>query len=311
MGQNIPIFPDFIKLELGHKNVMSAIADNFPSSDFNFVGLFTWDTTDSVMISMLNDNLVIKSADYVTHQIFYSFIGNNEVDNTAKIIINYAKENGHDSVLKLVPESMAEKFESSSLHVLSEDRDNHDYILSVQNLVEFKSNMYRGKRNLLNRYSKTYGEQSVQQELDLDNEATIKAIDKVLTGWRDSRNKDDKDIHDEAIAIKKALDNHQALSMRAYGVYHNDTLIAFTLFELKPNKIAIIHFDKADVRYEGIFEHLKHNFAKHLASLDIESINYEQDLGVEGLRRAKESYHPVRYIKKYTLSSKDQTRQLP
>lgn len=301
LDNTLPLFPKFTKLNIGHKEVMSAIINNFPSSDFNFVGLFTWDVTDSVMVSMLNENLVIKSSDYVTHQPFFSFIGNNLVEDTAKKLIDYSREQGHGATLKLIPESMAKNFEGSNYHALIEDPANRDYILSVEHLVEFRTNMYRGKKNLLNRFSRSYGEHATQKELDLDDGATIKAIGKVLRDWGDLKG---MDIRDETIGIKRSIDHHKALSMRAYGVLYKNELIAFTLFEILPGKVAVIHFDKANTKYEGVFEHMKHNFAKHLANLDVETINYEQDLGVEGLRKAKESYHPIRYIKKYTLMSK-------
>lgn len=297
----IPQFPKFTKLTIGHKDVMSEIINNFPSSDFNFVGLFTWDVTDSVMVSMLNDNLVIKSSDYISHQTFYSFLGNSLVDETAKELIAYSKAQGHDAALKILPESMAMKFEGSEWHVLTEDPANKDYILSVDHLVQFKTNMFRGKKNLLNRFTKTYGEHIDQKELDLGDDVTVKAIDKVLKDWG---NKKGMDISDETIGIQRSIDHHKALKMRAFGVFYKKSLIAFTLFEVLPGKVAVIHFDKANTKFVGVFEHMKHSFAKHLASLDVEVINYEQDLGVEGLRKAKESYHPVRYIKKYTLTAK-------
>lgn len=303
-ANDLPKFPNFEKLDISHKNILQTIANNFPSSDFNFVGLFTWDLDNSVLVSELNGNLVILTSDYLTHQKFYSFIGSNKVDETIEILVNFAKQNGHNPKLMLVPESVISNIATRENHDILEDRDNHDYILSVNDLVEFRTNKYRGKKNLLNRFNRTYGENSRALELDLNNKQVIEDINKVLERWKTSRGKGADEVNDEFIAIEKALHNHSLLDVRAFGIYNSNTLIAFTLFEILPNKVAVIHFDKADVAYEGVFEHLKHNFAKHLAKLEVATINYEQDLGIEGLRKAKEAYHPINYIKKYTVTLK-------
>lgn len=301
--KNIPKFPSFTKLSLDHRDTLYAIANDFPSSDFNFAGLFTWDVDEVVTVSSLNDNLVICSSDYLTHTKFYSFIGSNKVDETVKTLIHYAKDRGAETNLRLITQSVAQHI-NSDLYEIEEDRDNHDYILSVKDLVEFKSNKYRGKKNLHNRFLGAYGENVKEEELDLNNPSVRQDIEKVLLGWQQSRNKTADEVKDEFMAIRKALDHHKLLEVRAFGVYHDGQLIAFSLFEIVPGKVAIIHFDKANVEFEGIFEHLKHSFARHLWTLGITSINYEQDLGIEGLRRAKESYHPVEYIKKYIIKQK-------
>lgn len=295
----LPIFPEFTKLSIDHRDVLSSISNKFPSSDFNFAGLFTWDVDEVVMVSSLNDNLVICSSDYLTHTKFYSFIGDNKIDNTIKTLTDYAKHQG-EATLRLITQSVAQHI-NSDLYELKEDRDNHDYILSVKDLMDFKSNKYRGKKNLHNRFLNNFGGKAKEIELEINKTTVREDIEKVLLSWQKSRNKQPSEVKDEFIAIRRALEHHEVLGMKAFGVYHDDRLIAFTLFEILPNKVAIIHFDKANVEFVGIFEHLKHSFAKHLWTLGVETINYEQDLGIEGLRRAKESYHPVEYIKKLSL----------
>lgn len=301
----LPKFPEFANLDLSHKDVLQEIANRFPSySDFNFVSLFTWDTDNSVMISSLNENLVIRFKDYLTGDSFYSLLGTSKIDETIKVLLEYSKKQGENNELMLVPHSVAMKV-SGDQHIVIEDRDNHDYLLSVADLVEFRTNKYRGKKNLFNRYQRLHGEKTETKSLDLSIPENRAELERVLQDWQLSRNKDNQEVRNEFIAIKRALENAKILNLQAYGLFVDHKLAAFTLFEILPNKVAVIHFDKADTRYVGIFEHLKHSFAKHIASLDIETINYEQDLGLEGLRRAKESYHPVDYLKKYRIKSKD------
>lgn len=297
----LPIFPEFTKLDLQHKEELQAIANAFPSySDFNFVSLFTWDTDGAVLVSTLNDNLVIRFSDYLDNKVFYSFLGTNKVHETVETLLDLVASSSEHNELMLIPHSTASLITDPKYEVI-EDRDNYDYLLLVNDLVEFRTNKYRGKKNLLNRFNREYGHLSSTEEIDLTKPDKRAELEQVLADWQTSRNKGNAEVDNEFIAIKRALEHADTIGIRAFGVYVEGKLVGFTLFEILPKKMAVIHFDKADIRYAGVFEHLKHNFAKHISTMDIVAINYEQDLGIEGLRRAKESYHPIDYLKKYTV----------
>ncbi|NDC31980.1 MAG: DUF2156 domain-containing protein [Bacteroidetes bacterium] len=300
---HLPDFPKFEHLTIDHRTVLEDITNKFDSySDFNFISLYSWDTQNEIEVSSLNNNLIIKFTDYSSPDIFFSFIGTNKIEETAKILIQHSIDAGHQPYLSLVPEAVASKLlDGNTDLIVKEDRDNHDYILSVETLTRFSSNQFRGKKNLYNRFHKLHGNSQISKELDLNNSEIRSSIIEVLDDWSESRNKNDEDTRNEFIAIKKCLNNQKFLNIKAFGVYVEDKLIAFTLFEMRNNREAIIHFDKANINYVGIFENLKHGFAKLLNDQNVATINYEQDLGITGLRRAKESYHPIKFLKKYTI----------
>ncbi len=306
----LPDFPDFAELTLEHKEALEAITNQFASySDFNFVSLFSWDTEGKIAVSQLNQNLVVKFTDYINNDIFYSFLGTNEIEDTVAKLIEHSAAAGHKAYLSLIPEAVIENLPDKTRESLaiSEDRDNHDYILSVSELVTFSTNKFRGKKNLYNRFMKTYGQNAENQELDLSDPEIKSQLMEVLEQWSRARQKTDAETRNEFVAIKRCLQHQGQLDAKGFGTYIDGKLVAFTLFELTKNNEAIIHFDKANTDYVGVFEHLKHSFAKHLSSLDVETINYEQDLGIPGLRQAKESYRPVKFLKKYTVTINSQS----
>ncbi len=300
----LPTFPDFELLSLRHKDALQAIANKFPSySDFNFVSLFTWDVDGKIMVSLLNNNLVVMFTDYLTHENVLSFLGDNKIDETIDKIMEYCQQKNLTLRMQYIPATVAEHV-SDTVHehyVVEEDPDNHDYILSVNDLVEFRTNKYTGKKSAHNHFVRNYGERATAKELDLDSEEVINQVRKVVLEWQKSRGKGDDETKEEFTAIRRCLDNHNELGVRAYGSYVDDELVAFTIFEIVHGQTAIIHYDKANVGFKGVFENLKHNFAKHLATIDIKYINYEQDLGIDGLRFAKSSWQPVDYLKKYVI----------
>jgi len=69
-----------------------------------------------------------------------------------------------------------------------------------------------------------------------------------------------------------------------------------------PKKYAISHFFKADNLHNGVYDFLNKKVSQYLATHNVALWNWEQDLGIENLRRSKKSYRPVNFLKKYKVS---------
>jgi uncharacterized protein len=306
----ITSFPHFTPLAIHHQQIIEEITRHFPSySDFNFISLFTWDTDASIAVAMFNQNLIVRFSDYDDGSIFLSLIGTHELGKTIPSLFDYCKQEALPMELRLVPQSVADAL-PHALHehyTVTESRDNHDYILSVKKLSALGAE-YQRKRKAVNRFTNRYGEAAGDSLIDLGDPQSIAQIQEVMEQWRLSRHRDNEQDNKEFIAIHRTLRHAKELGVRAYGLYLDNRLVAFTLFEVAPQKdVAIFHYTKADATIEGVFEYLKYCLAKHLGRLGIEYINIEQDLGVEGLRTAKESYKPVYFLKKFTIAPKGQT----
>ena len=78
---------------------------------------------------------------------------------------------------------------------------------------------------------------------------------------------------------------------------------AFTIGEKLNNETFCVHIEKADTQYNGIYVGINNSFAR-AAAAGYKYINREEDLGLEGLRRSKQSYHPAFLLKKYTVTFK-------
>src|SRR4051794_34796057 len=125
----IPIFPRFKRLDIGDQFEIERWVRQFqPYSDFNFVSLYSWNTTDEIEVSLLNDNLVVLFSDYSTAERFFSFMGTNLADETADILLNEAKRRGTCESLKLLPRETAMAISPRPGYVVKESQDNCDYI---------------------------------------------------------------------------------------------------------------------------------------------------------------------------------------
>ena len=83
-------------------------------------------------------------------------------------------------------------------------------------------------------------------------------------------------------------------------VFVDDELSAFTIGEKVNDKMAIIHIEKADPDINGLYNFINRTFVEDNFS-NIELINREQDLGIEGLRKAKEALKPFKMAKKFNV----------
>ena len=81
----------------------------------------------------------------------------------------------------------------------------------------------------------------------------------------------------------------------------DNKVVAFTFGEKLNSDTAVIHVEKADQNIRGIYAAINQNFVEHEWS-DMIYINREEDMGIDGLRKAKESYRPIKMIEKFNAT---------
>ena len=76
--------------------------------------------------------------------------------------------------------------------------------------------------------------------------------------------------------------------------------MAYTVAERFAPDTLLIHFEKGNPDYKGAYQMINQAFLAHAAG-GLRWVNREQDLDDEGLRRAKRSYHPEDFVRKYEV----------
>jgi hypothetical protein len=107
----------------------------------------------------------------------------------------------------------------------------------------------------------------------------------------------------EDYAIHQALTHFEELDYQGGAIQIDGKIEAFSLGEPLNADTAVIHIEKANPDIPGLYSAINQYFCTNAWS-DMEWINREQDLGIEGLRNAKESYHPHHMVNKYTIRPK-------
>ena len=110
-------------------------------------------------------------------------------------------------------------------------------------------------------------------------------------------------INYERTAILEVLNNFADFRLQGGAILLNGRVIAFTFGEQLNKDTAVIHVEKADPEVRGAYPAINQGFVEH-AWGHLTYINREEDMGIEGLRKAKESYKPEKLIEKFNATLK-------
>ena len=176
----------------------------------------------------------------------------------------------------------------------TEDRDNFDYLYTRLSLSTLSGKQLHKKKNHVNGFLSNYPDFTLKK-LDSD---TKKDASKILDIWAtEQTNLQETDYE----AAQQALALPQIADFLSLILYVQGVPVAWCLAELAAQgATAVVHFEKARTDFRGSYQYINYAFAQSLPK-HVVYINREQDLGDEGLRRAKMSYKPEGFVKKYRL----------
>ncbi len=176
------------------------------------------------------------------------------------------------------------------------DVDNSDYVYLTKDLIRLSGNKYHRKKNHLNRFVKNHVFQ--YQELNLE---LVECFLEMQEGWCQLRECTEKpDLLAEDYAIREALTHFEVLDYEGGAILMNSRVEAFSLGEPLNGDTAVIHVEKANPDIPGLYAAINQLFCSNAWS-HLAYVNREQDMGSEGLRKAKQSYYPHHMLNKYTL----------
>ena len=218
-------------------------------------------------------------------------------DEDMPLIVNALKEYfGGPFEFHGIYESTMERFKRTMPEITeyTEDRDNWDYVYDREKLATLSGRKYHSKKNHYNAFIKEHPDY-VYEEINAANKDECIAFGKA---WCAQRAETDPTIKCEACAIEEGLNNMEFLKIRGGLIRLDGQVKAFTFGEKVSEHTAVVHVEKADPNVRGLFTAINKDFVQN-AWPDVQFINREEDMGKEGLRKAKESYNPIFMVKKY------------
>ncbi len=297
----IPVFPKFIKLSLSDKASIESITSDFePYSNYNFTNLWAWDFDKTAKISKLNGNLVIICTDHFLSKTSVNFLGNNKINETLKALFAYLNKYNLEAVLSAVPRISVQGADPD-LYEIVPNRSSYDYLYDLNSLSYFTEPKYSHKRKAANQFARKFPSAELRA-LNLMKTQTIESIATLNKSWLSHKDKalGDKEFKHESSAIKRYIDARFSNSL-CLGLYIDNEMVGYSFFSLLNGGFALCQFSKADTKFSGIYEYLMRESASFLVTKGYTKLNYEEDLGIEGLRQAKLSYKPLSFLEKYDV----------
>lgn len=265
------------------------------ASDYSFINIWGW--AEEYGLSWAWQNGLVWLRQQTPRPVLWAPVGDWSDVDWPKVL---EEARTAAEVMIRVPKPLAEQLQDQSVTeaVPEEMRDHWDYLYSVEELVELKGNRFHKKKNLVNQFKKNYsytylpfGQEMIDQAL---------AMQEDWCTWRDCESNDTLAAENQAIA--KVLDHWREMDGITGGaLLVEGTIVAYTVAETLPDNTLVIHFEKGCPDYKGSYQAINQIFLANVPA-GPEIVNREQDIGDEGLRKAKLSYNPVDFVKKYRIN---------
>jgi hypothetical protein len=267
------------------------------SSDYSFVNLWGWAEVYGLFWAWSDQIVWIKQT--IPNEVLWAPVASwTEIDWNREFNEHYKIS----ATFQRIPEDlmMLWKKRIGDRIIVEEARDHWDYLYDVDELIQLKGNRFHKKKNLLNQFRKIYDFQFIPFNMEMIDMAL--GMQEDWCTWRDCESSEALSAENQVIS--RVLDSWKKLeSLIGGAVIVDQKMIAYTIAEPLSQDTVVIHFEKGNPDYKGAYQAINQMFLEH-NSEQFDFVNREQDLGDEGLRKAKLSYHPIDFLKKYRVTLK-------
>ena len=300
---------EFKDITLQDKDTITAYTMNScrRNCDLSFSNLCSWRFLYDTKFAIVDDFLVFKF--WAGGELAYMMpVGNGNPEKAVKALIEDARQEGQPFCMLGACSCMREDLENIApgQFTFTADRDYADYIYLRSDLATLKGKKFQAKRNHINKFRNTYPNHEyspitpdrIQECLDLEAE------------WCKVNHCDQQEgTGNERRALIYALHHFEELGLTGGILRVDGKIVAFT-FGMPINKETFgVHVEKADTRIDGAYAMINYEFANHVPEQYI-YLNREEDLGLEGLRKAKLSYQPETILEKYMVCLQEQPLEM-
>ena len=264
--------------------------------EYSFANLYLWGRQKAAVA----EGQMVLFSQFNRKTVYPYPAGEGEVKPVLEAIIRDAQERGIPCrITGLDSEDIAEMERmfpgQFSYHC---DRDSYDYVYAIDDLADLKGRKYQRKRNHFNRFRDSYPDYTIEP-ITQDN---IPQVQQMLEDWYAQRKQTDPDgdYLMEQSAIYRALRHYDQLGLEGIVLIYEGRILAMTIGSRLSPDTYDIHFEKACAEADTAYTVINCEFARFLRERhpEVQFLNREDDLGIEGLRKAKLSYYPHHLVEK-------------
>ncbi len=260
------------------------------SSDVSFTTPYVWAPSFHTELCIENDILCMQGKNREGVPYYMMPVGSGDKAAFLKKLYERCHDLGIPFSLHWLQREDVEVMESlfPGKLTVQESRNSAEYVYETESLRTLSGKKLHGKRNHVNAFKSAY----TSEIMDITAENIDRARHFVLTRCNSA---------EETLAMERLFDSFFDLGLTGMLLYAGGSLAGVTAGELIRDDTALIHLEKADTDFTGAYAATNQLFVENYFA-QTKYINREEDMGIEGLRRAKLSYRPVFLVEKFTVT---------
>lgn len=289
---------DFHPIRIEDKDIIRSITAKAEcrNCDFNFMNLMSWRFLYNTEMGVHAGWLLFRF--YTEGHLAYLMPqGGEDWHEIIEWLMNDARKAGHPFLMLGVCQNSVALLDSVKPDFFhwSYDRNYCDYVYEREKLETLAGKKLQPKRNFVNRFIKAHPD----YEFRPLTAAEVPLCRQLEQQWKEDRpiNSDKHNYENERRSMDYVFDHWEELDAQGGTIFVDGRLVAFTFGAPINYDTYDVCVEKADASVEGAYAIINRDFVRSLPEQYI-YVNREEDLGVEGLRHAKLSYHPTFLLEK-------------
>lgn len=288
---------DFRELQLSDKNWIDEHLReaDFQGCEYSFTSNYIWRNIYNIQVAEVEGFYVARTGSNGKYS--YSIpAGKGDMEKVIAIMMEDAKERDYPFVLRGITENQINMLEGwfPGVFQFELNRDESDYVYTVEKLSKLAGKKLHGKRNHIRRFM----DSPDWEYYDVTSENVHECIE-MNKKWREQYvTEDDTGLIEESYAVNEILQHFTELNIKGGILKKEGQVVAYTIGEPLNHNTYVIHIEKAFYDVQGAYPMINQQFVLHNCQ-DYEYVNREEDTGDEGLRKAKLSYYPDILLDKY------------
>lgn len=297
---------EFRPISIGDKADVERLFSLFPDRgcEFSFASSFCWRDIYPADICRVDGLVLLRVKLDHEHMVYMFPFGVEEYSPLLPLIEKDAEANGTTPIFYIGNTSLEPMLRTLyPSYGAFYERAYSDYIYSREKLASLKGSHLQAKRNFVNKFNSLYSWEYRPLE-KADGEECLELLS-LWTKYKRSEENVSSDylaeMDAERQSIIQAFGYFDELGITGGTIRIDGRIVAFCYGTPISDDTFCVHIEKVDEMHTGLYQVINQQFVLHLPP-EYRFINRENDLGIHGLRKAKESYHPVRIMNKYCFA---------
>ena len=266
------------------------------ASEYTFTNLYIWSGVENIEWMESDHFMLLRTWPNGILHFLMAYADEGHWEEALNTAIASAESEGQRFSMHSLPTWYCDILQTQMPGTFRFTREAHldDYVYNTSDLIHLTGKKYQAKRNHINRFMSVYGRRYAYEPYSPEMaDSCMEVQDLWLSAQEDS-----DALQGERDSVQRALYHASELGVVGGVILVDGKPEAFSIGERLTENMAVIHIEKASEKIPELFPLINREFATHAFS-GLQWINREEDMGNEGLMKAKQSYHPARMIEKY------------